>query len=153
MIVMKKIKGFDGHIILLCKNHYVCSSIIEGLRMIWAIRCGYDYDPKETSSDRYIANKLYKLLKELLPERMEYLQERIHDDITCDWRFEPNTTPIQKLIYVYISEISWIQIQEKKGEEWIPIIQLPEPNKEVFNRILRGEGKYEDYWLIEPKTN
>lgn len=38
-----EIKGIEGHIILLCKGHYKYSDILEALRMIWAIRCGYDY--------------------------------------------------------------------------------------------------------------
>lgn len=149
----KEIKGFDGHIILYCKNHYTFpKGFINGLRMIWAIRCGYPYNENDHSADQYIANRLYKLLQELVPERMQYLQERIHDDITCDWRFASNTSFIERLISVYCSEIANIQVKEKRGEKFYSLIKLSKPMKKVFNRILRGNGKYEDYWLVEPKS-
>ena len=109
---MKEIKGFDEHVILLCKGHYKCSSLLEGLRMIWVIRCGHEYNSNDTSSYRYIANRLYKILQELQPERMSYLQEIIHDEITCDWKFREYSS-IERLISIYCSEICNITIQEK----------------------------------------
>ena len=151
---MKEFKGFDGHIILFCKGHYKCpNSYIKGLRIIWSIRCGYPYNEKDHSVDRYIANKLYSLLKELNPERISYIQERIHDDITCSWRFEKDSTPIEKLIYIYISEIANIQVKEKKGERYVWLFKLPKPMKKLFNKILSGKGSYDDYWLVEPKNS
>lgn len=148
---MKILKGFDGHIVLLCKGHYKCFSLVEGLRMIWSVKCGHEYNLEDHSADRYIANKLYKLLKLLTPDRIEYLQEKVHDDIACDWRFDPLYSALQRIILIYCSEIADITIKEKEGEEWITLIELPEPNKKVLERILRGKGKYEDYWLIESK--
>ncbi len=149
---MKELRGLDGHIVLLCKNHYKCSSIIEGLRMIWAIRCGYEYNKNERSIDKNIANKLYKLLIELMPERINYLQERIHDEININWRFREELSSLERLISIYCSELAFIQIKEKYKNKWINLILLPKPKKRIFNRILRGNGKYKDYYLIESKN-
>lgn len=149
---MLELKGFDGHIVLYCKNHYKYpKGFIAGLRMIWAIRCGYDYNEKDIFANRNIADKLYSILRDLIPNGMTHLQERIHEDIVTPWRYE-GLSPLEKLISIYCSEIMNIQVKDKVGEKYIAFIKLPKPNKRVFNRILRGNGKYQDYYLIEPKT-
>lgn len=144
------IKGFDGHIILYCKSHYTCSSgYINGLRMIWCIRCGLQYTKNDKSIDRYIANKLYSIIQQY--GNITRLQEVIHEEMDNTWRYKDYTS-LEILIHVYMIEISNLQVKEKINNKWKSILILPKPMKRVFNRILRGNGRYEDYWLVEPKS-
>ena len=143
--------GFDGHIILYCKLHYKCSKeFIEGLRIIWSIRCGYDYIPNDKSVDESIANKLYDLLTVISPNKIKHLQETIHNEIGNNFRYE-DCTALETLIYIYVGKISTKLIKEKVGKYYHTIIQLPKPKKRLFNRILKGKGTYKDYYLIESK--
>lgn len=143
-----EIKEIKGHIILLCKGYYKYNNILEALRMVWAIRCGYDYDfNKKGEADRYIANELYKLFKLLNPKKAEYFHEILHMELKNQWKYD-DLTPLEHLILIYCSELMMIQIKEKVGKKWKYLIKLPKPKKQIFNRILRGNGKYEDYKLI-----
>lgn len=144
----KEFKGWEGHLILYCKRHYKCpKGFLNGLRMTWAIRCGYDYNENDKSVDRNIADRLYSILIQLVPEKSTTLQERIHEEINISWRYE-GMTSLEKIIAIYCSEIMNVQVRTKVGEKWISFIKLPKPNKRVFNRILRGNGRYDDYKLI-----
>jgi len=143
-----EIKGIRGHMILLCKGHYKYQNILEAFRMIWAIRCGYDYEfAKKNQVDRYIADELYELLKLTDPKKIEYFHELLHKELQDTYKSE-ELTPLERIILIYRSYLSMVQIKEKVGKKYKYLIKLPKPKKQVFNRILRGNGKYEDYKLI-----
>ncbi len=146
----KQFTGFDGHLILYCKMQYDVKNVdlLTGLRRIWAIRCGYDYKQHDKSCDRYIANHLFEIYKELLPEKAARFYEIIHSEIENDFRYE-GLTPIERLIYLYTSDIAHTQVREKVGSKYRAIIRLPRPLKRVMKRIVRGNGRYGDYKLIE----
>ena len=59
-----KVNTIQGHIILYCKNHYQVKdvSFIEGLKRIWAIKCGYDYNEADNSMLEYIADDLFNII-------------------------------------------------------------------------------------------
>jgi len=140
-------KGFDGHLILLCKSHYkLTESFIESLKMIWAIRCGYPYDKNDNSSIRYILDGLYKILEPTI-ENPQQFQEKLHESlISCI--YDLNT--LEKLVLFYRDEISMLQVREKSANgKWTTLIKLPQPQKRLFNRILTGNGRYDDYKLIQ----
>lgn len=151
---MQEYKGFQGHIILLCKNHYgtnIKTSIIEKLKMIWAIRCGYEYNEKDNSSILSIINGLHKIIYPTIKDHKKF-QEDLHEYL-LSWLHGDSTTH-ERLILFYVSEISMMQIKDKSSnDKWKTLIKLPKPKKQLFNRILNGNGKYDDYYLIEPKTN
>ena len=62
-----KVTAIQGHIILYCKSHYRVKDVsyIEGLKRIWAIRCGYDYNEADNSMLEYIANDLFNIIYEI----------------------------------------------------------------------------------------
>ena len=144
-----KIDTLQGHLVLYCKNHYDVKTVdfLVGLRRIWAIRCGFDYKDNDKSCDEYIANEFYRIFKQLNPRKAEYFFEILHKEINNNFRYE-NLNPIERLIWIYRNELMTIQIKEKIGNKWHNLIQLPKARKQVFKRIVRGNGKYEDYKLI-----
>lgn len=144
---MKTIENINGHLILLCKGHYKTNDLLTALKQIWAIRCGYDYDEKDNLSYRYIAKNLYNILKDINSERIEYIIDRIHDEVDGKWK-DDNKLAIERIIEIYCSELAHLKVKEKVNTKYRCIIKLPKPNKRVFNRILRGNGKYSDYKLI-----
>ena len=125
-------KGFDGHIILLCKGHYkITTDLFESLKMIWAIRCGYEYDKKDNSSLRYIMSGLYDILLPTITNHSRF-QDQLHDYITS-WIYR-DFTPEERIIKFYCSQISNLQVQEKTSENsWKTLINLPKPKKILFN--------------------
>jgi hypothetical protein len=143
---MKKIIGIDGHIILYCKNHYKHSkSLIEDLKKIWAVRCGYDYNVNDNSMVINIANNLYRILKPTI-ENNERFQENLHDHIFSNLYKDLNTA--ERIILFYCSELCNLQVKQKINNKWTKLIKLPKPKKQIFNRILRGNGRYNDHKLI-----
>lgn len=140
-------KEIEGHIILLCKNHYkIKEGLVESLKMIWAIRCGYEYDKKDNSSLRYIMNELYTILLPTITDHSRF-QDQLHDYITS-WVYKDFTLE-ERVIKFYCSQISNLKVKEKISDnKWQILINLPKPKKILFNRILRGNGRYEDYKLI-----
>lgn len=146
---MKEITGFKGHIVLFCKHHYGdTSNLVEKLKMIWAIRCGYPYSETDNSVLRIIANELYSIILEYSSKDAKWLQELVHERITS-WIYA-DQKPINSLIIFYCCEIMNIQVKEKVTEnKWKTLIKLPKPQKRLFKRILSGKGKYEDYKLVK----
>jgi len=148
---MKEIKGFQGHIILYCKLHYTVQNVsfLQGIRRIWALRCGLDQEHTEKGqADRYIANELYSLIQIMIPEKLTYFHEIMHQELENDFKFE-GLNALERLILIYRSEIMSIQIKEKLGEDYVSIIQLPEPNQPLFEKIIAGRAEYLDYKLVE----
>ena len=148
----KELKDFDGHIVLYSKNWYHVKDVdlLTGLRRIWAIRCGLLEEHVDVSSYPYIADGLYKIIKVVSPERFSRLQETIHRDIDNNFRYE-NLTPIERIIHIYMSEISGAQIRENRGKGYKALVKLPKPQKRLFKRIVRGNGEYQDYWSVVKK--
>ena len=137
-----KIDGFDGHLVLYCKNHYNHSgNLIEDLKRIWAIRCGYDYDPKNNGVVLNIINRLYKILYPTIKNH-EVFQEQLHNHLVS-WLYQ-DLDKLENIALFYCSELANLQIKE--NNKWL--IKLPKLKKQVFNRILRGNGKFNDYKLI-----
>lgn len=142
-------KDFDGHIILFCKNHYQSDiSNIEGLRRIWALRCGYDYVEGSQSSDRFIANKLYEILKTILSKKHEFFYEILHYEIERRDRHE-DSNPIETLISIYFSEIAFASVKDEKDGIITKKVILPKPQKKLFNKILNGTCSHDDYDLVK----
>lgn len=140
---------FEGHIVLYCKNHYnfvdIDIDFITGLQRIWAFRCGYPIEAIDSSSLEYIANALYRIIKKTKPEKLEYLFELIHKDISKDYLVSnQNLKSIEKLIFIYRSEL--IDLTIFNGN--VPLIKLPISNKKLFKRILNGEATSKDYKLL-----
>lgn len=159
---MIELDNFQGHIVLYCKGHYTfpkgAKGFFEGLKMIWAIRCGYDYDLTTQNTLSYIANDMYEILEKCAPTKLSVLMKKLHSEINPVYpglSFKPNDmTPIEAIIWEYKSMLSNLQIKEKDKlftDEYINLIKLPEPLPDIFNRILKGKGEYGDYWLIELK--
>lgn len=152
---MKKLDTFDGHLVLWCKGHYSANDevdIFDELKRIWAIRCGLDFLKGGSGYlDEYnIANRLYKILVACQPHKEKYLHELIHKALTSPIGYPEGLSHIQKLIYFYRSEIMNLQIydvNQETGEKAI-LVGLPESQVEIFKRITNGDGKYNDYELI-----
>lgn len=154
-----ELSNFDGHLILLCKGHYFKPinniSIFRAFRLLWAIRCGHPVpEENDKGADEYIADKMYEIIVKL--KRQDYLdfQKRLHRELssTYDYRYE-GLSNLERLLLVYRSEIMMLQIKEKKGKRYKAIIKLPKPEKRVFNRILKGKGRYEGAEIFNDKKN
>lgn len=102
----------------------------------------------DKSGDRYIANELCSIFKELNPKKYEYFFEIIHAEIDNEFRYK-GLNPLERLILMYKSEIMMIQVKQKEGDNYINLINLPESNTSLFEKIIRGEGEYNDYKLME----
>lgn len=147
---MIKLETFQGHIVLYCKTHYKFKDFFDGLKRIWAIRCGYDYE--HTSSDvmRYIANDMYSIIALTQPKKLEHLMQIIHHEVTNQAFYKPqNMTPIEAIVWEYRSVLCNLQI--KDGNK--TLVYLPKPQRRIFNRILNGNGHFSDYDLIINKDN
>lgn len=142
----------QGHIVLYCKGHYDIEKInfFEGLKMIWAIRCGYDYKHTSTDTLIYIANDMYKIISKCMPGKFSSLMDNLHRELVWKIGKPKDMSAIESLIWEYGSMLSNMQIrylpEGKKKYQWI--VKLPKSKKQVFNRILRGNGRYTDYELI-----
>lgn len=150
---MIQLETFEGHIVLYCKNHYQVENVdfITGLQRIWAIRCGYDVEAIDNGSKEYIANAMYKIIKKTNPQKLDYLFELVHKEISKDYlsTYE-GLTSIEKLIKIYRGELAFLQIKDSKSKGgYTTLIKLPKPQKRVFKRIINGKGGYNDYKLIK----
>lgn len=138
--------GFEGHIILYCKNHYNSSgNMLEDLKRIWAVRCGYSYDKNDNSMIISIVSVLYKILSPTIDDLVSF-NESLHAHL-LSWLYSEMDIN-NKLISFYVSRIANMQIKDKVDGKLVELVKLPKPKKRVFNRILRGNGRYEDYKLI-----
>lgn len=150
MITLEK---FQGHIILYCKSHYRVEDVdfITGLRRIWAVRCGHDVEHIDNSSDEYIANEMYRIIKATMPKKLNYFHEIVHKQLGSRFMFkdERNKTPLERLINIYGTELALMQVREKRNVYFKNIIKLPRPQRRLFNRILSGKGRYEDYKKVK----
>ena len=147
-----KLEVFQQHIILLCKGHYKYDNIFVALKQIWAIRCGYEYDEKDTRVYTQIANDLYNILITIEPKKIDYMMSVIHDEINKPYS-PKGMPPIEALIHEYRSMIfnSPISELDEKTNKRTILVVLPKPMKRVFNRILKGNGRYKDYELINKR--
>ncbi len=147
MITLEK---FEGHIVLYCKGHYNVKDVdfLVGLRRIWAVRCGLLVEHISKRVDESIADELYRILEQTIPQRMPYLWQIIHRDIENDWKFK-DLSPLERLIMIYNSEIHMTQTKEKVNKNYKWLIKLPKPQKRLFKRIVSGKGQYNDYNLVK----
>lgn len=145
---MIKLEEFDGHIVLYCKGWYYQDDVdfLVGLRRIWAIRCGYDYQENDKSADEYIADRMFNIIVQANPKLdFVHFQKRLHQELSKDYlSLYQGLNTIEKLIKIYRSELIMLQIKDDRKT----LIKLPNPKNRVFSRILKGKGEYSDYKLI-----
>lgn len=154
-----ELSNFDGHLVMLCKGTYFNPinniSIFRAFRLLWAIRCGHPVpEENDKGADEYIADKLYEILVKVQKQDYVQFQKKIHRELSnmYDYRYEGLST-LERLLLIYRNEIMMLKIKEKKGKRYKSIIKLPKPEKRVFNRILKGKGKYTDYEIFNDKKN
>jgi hypothetical protein len=158
---MIELDKFQGHIVLYCKCHYNSpdgeKGFFEGLKKIWAVRCGYDYSLTGNDTLTYIADDMYNIISACMPDKLTNLMSRIHREINPMVLISKpkDMIPIEAIIWEYRSILSNLQVKRKheNKDEYIEIVKLPDPMPEVFNRILAGKGEYGDYKLIELKLD
>jgi hypothetical protein len=151
-----ELEAFQGHIVLYCKGHYKHDDFFEGLKMIWAIRCGYDYEYTSKDTLSYIAMDMYEIIAKTQPDRLPYLMEQLHRNLVPRWKgdYVENLSPIEAIIWQYRIMLCNMQVKERDNVtgkyKWL--VKLPKPKKRIFNRILRGNGEYHDYFEIDGKA-
>jgi hypothetical protein len=144
-----KLTPIQGHLILLCKGHYKYEDLFDALKKIWAIRCGWDWNLARNDTYTYIANDLFEILSLCKNLDVNITMENIHRSINDSLGKPENLLPIQALIWEYRCQLSNIKVREtNENGEYYDLITLPESNKELFERIIKGEGKYDDYKLF-----
>ena len=89
--------------------------------------------------------KLKVILIACEPQKEKYIHELIHKELTSSIGYPDNLTPIQKLIWIYRSQIGALQIYEINGQDKKTLIDLPNSQFEIFKRITNGQGEYGDY--------
>lgn len=139
-----ELDAIQGHIILYCKGwYYPKKSIdfIDGLRRIWEIHCGLPKCGQEI--DKYIANAMFRILKTCKPDQT-HLVQLLHDSVEWNVSCPIKSSPIQRIIWFYKGELGNLQIKEGKKI----LIQLPKPKKQLFKRIVAGNGKSNDYYKL-----
>lgn len=144
---MKIVTPLEGHLILYCKNNYDVPDVdfITGIQRIWAVRCGYDNDNIDDSSLEYIADELYNIIVKTLPDfDCVRFQKDLHKSLYNKY-YVYNEIPFSHTIILsYRNQLMQLQIRTDHET----LIQLPEMNKELFKRIVAGNGKYEDSKFI-----
>jgi hypothetical protein len=161
MITLEK---FQKHIVLYCKGRYNTpkgdKGFFEGLKMIWAIRCGYDYEFTSKDTLTYIANDMYAIIAQCLPHKLPDLMDKLHREINCSLGKPENLTPIEALIWEYRSILQNMQVrrlanendklkQKLPGGEYVWLVKLSQPQPTLFNKILAGRGEYNDYKKVK----
>lgn len=145
---MITLDNFEGHLVLYCKGHYSVNKVdfLTGLRRIWAVRCGFDVEHIDKSFDEYIANALYKIVKKVKPNKVEYLFELIHKEVSKTYlsTYEGLNT-IETLIMIYRNELWDAQVKDKNKTT----LKLPKPQKSLFKKIVGGKGEYTDYKKVK----
>ena len=153
---MIKLDTFDGHIVLWAKNHYSAEDnigILEEIKRIWSVRCGIE--PEHFGQDvyEYIANRLYKILITINPDKKDHFHEIIHKGLVNSfyYGFDKDMTAIEKLIYIYRSHIMSTQVNERNEEtgELIPLVDLPKPQVEIFKNITNGHFDFNHDEIIK----
>ena len=148
MIVLEPIQG---QLVLLCKGHYKKNeaTMLEALRRVWAVRCGLENQHVERGqADEHIADELFSIIEQVSPYKAENMLSRLHKELARPSYQYEDLNPIEITIMVYRSILMGLQVREKFGgkSEWLH--KYPKLKKQLFNRILRGNGRYEDYKLI-----
>lgn len=143
MITLDK---FQGHIVLYCKGHYNLSSVdfIDGLRRIWAVRCGLQFEHISPSFDEYIADEMMRIIIETKPLKSTRMWEILHKGLVDEWRYK-EMSAIHRCIMIYYNELMSIQVKDTSGDKYKTLVKLPKPQKQLFKRIVRGNFKYNDY--------
>lgn len=159
-----KLETFQGHIVLLCKGHYINkkndnNDFFENLKKIWSVRCGYDYNPNDNRVLEYIADDMFEIICNCKrinsEEKIKYFMDVLHKAVADNngaWWKPKEMSPIKTLIWEYRTLILHLQVNNvietegrKKHKITIPIVKLPKPMKQVFYRILNGNGRFKDY--------
>lgn len=142
----KQIDPLDAHYMMVCKGKYN-GGVINLLRAIHSVACGIPLHPIEKHIDIVIANRLYKIIQNYLPEKVSYLHELMHK-----WLWEnryPDKSPLENLIIFYSTKIWNINIREKKGDKHFLLYDFPKPlSKKVVARFLKGDTNFNDYKLL-----
>jgi len=103
--------------------------------------CGND---AKDISKRHVLTKLSKIVSILYSDwSIEQVLSHVHDAITIQL-YEKSSADIS-LIIEYVSLICHTQVKE--GNQIL--IELPKPQKRLFKRIVRGNGNYNDYKLMQ----
>jgi hypothetical protein len=152
-----KLSALEAHLVLYCKGHYDPKddnddnvSLTEGMARLQAVFCGFNHDESSIRME-FVADRLWKILKKCCePWKMEHIQYEIHKRLSGDFIIPKDLTAIEKLIWIYRSEISCLSVKEKdeKTGEWHPIISLPEnteEDKKFLTEIVKG--KYPEDWF------
>lgn len=136
-------EAFDSHIILYCKRHYKSNNLLEDLKKIWVVRCGLEYDKNDNRIIKPIMDGLYRIIKPIISDPVRF-QENMHEYLTS-W-IHKDMEWHERLISYYVSVIANIQVFD--NIKYKTLVKLVKPRKEIFNRIIDGKGKYEDYDII-----
>jgi hypothetical protein len=123
---------------------------LEEIKRIWSIRCALDHEDVGNDIYEYIANGLYRILVTINPNIKERIHEIIHKGLVNQiyYGYDKDAPAIEKLVYIYRSQIMSTTYKEKVGDEYVNIFDMPEPQVDIFKRITSGNGKYEDYDLV-----
>ena len=130
----------------LCKGHYKRPErvdFLKAIRMLWAIRCGYDYEESDKRMYRHVADVLFELLMILEPKKQKYIHQLVHDELTSTFKYE-DLTPIEIVIMCYRNHIMQALVINRNDFELI----LGEKREDAVNKVLEGNGEYGDYKLI-----
>lgn len=148
---MIKLEKFQKHIVLYCKGHYKIpdgdKGFFEGLKMIWAIRCGYDYELTSRDTLSYITDDMFKIIMQCEPQRLQHLICNLHREINWGIGKPANLTPIEAIIWEYRSILANLQIRKSipNTDDYETIIDIEPLQVNLFNKILSGKGEYTDY--------
>ena len=156
-----KLDTFEGHLVLLCKGHYINKSKTDDffkiLSYFWSVRCGVATDAFK--GDKFlenVADEMYRIMKRCNPERMEYFQEVLHRELTYKPFLNIHMKPIdmshiQAVVWEYRAFLCNLKIKDTKKDKWYTLVSLPKPQNQILKRICNGNGRYKDYDLLTKK--
>jgi hypothetical protein len=84
---------------------------------------------------------------------MDTIHKGVSDDFSIGLTKPKNMSPIKSLIWEYRKIIFNLRINKTDSFGIkTTLVPLPKVQKEIFERILKGEGKYDDYELIQKNS-
>lgn len=143
-----KLDTFEGHLVLICKGHYLGENdFFDALKRFWAVRCGVGEFTHDSVFEN-IADTMYEIMEKTSPGRMKYFHQVLHRDLT-DKFFEPeyitSMSAIKRVVWSYRDSLMQLQINDIIDGKTVNLINLPEEQKQILKRVCNGNGRYKDY--------
>ena len=152
-----KLTDYESGILYLAKGHYTEEAKALGLKyidIIYALRLKYYlYDPRDPHTlVRFCENLIELCFKLNLFSTARQIQELAGYSFFDMWDSLPevltansiNNSIAIKMVFSLLSKLARLKVQEKVGDEWIPIIEMTEKDSSFLQEYVDFLGREEE---------